>query len=894
MGGTRAKGKVKGKKRKREIGTNAEQKRKKKERAELEGEFDAETWLDEKLEEANGNVRWTRAIIKEVRELEKSKRERIRREITFKLIVENGEEERRLELIRQAASAGIKEDEVSKKRIKPNMIMSLEFENPGFERTGIGGIIKSRAVIDSLPFGVEVEDREGGKDIDLDELPVVVYSYVEDIRRAILNYKKVLEETESMRLAQIPCDCEGSEYCNEKLGHILTGDLSIVKEAKLRELLTKGPKYRERRKVDLDKVREGIKQSLEQVVQAWSNKKDIAVVQFAEWKQAVIDGTNSNLLTSTHKTNGDKKEEVLKSESGIAALEELHARFALVSADKSENNVIVVCRRYYVQRLREELEGKPEAAVDNAHEDEGRGGGNGKEEVGEENEGVGKQGKGHSEGVGGRSGKEEWDGVTAGTSNGAPSLPKPITSSSSSSSSASSLPPNPTPPSSPQPPLAEEVGAGEKRTYRKEKRKQQELVKEMTEKLERWNIKVEEQMERLATLYWTAKMHKLPPKERFIASSRRCVTKPLSQLLAKCLKLVQSTWKRKCERDFKKTGIKSFWIVESTDEVLKVVEEVNKRGEARDVESYDFSTLYTKIEHEDLKEAMKFVVEGAFEEERTKLDKSDEKAGIGKREHNIRMSVYNTSAKFVAEPKEGTFAVTAAELLELIELLVDNIYVAYGEQVYRQWIGIPMGTDCAPFLANLYLFAKEHRWITGIAITDRELALCFSLTERYIDDLLSINGGGAIGKHKDSIYPRSLVLNKENKDNHTTHFLDANFTINDKRIIRTLYDKRDEFPFEVRSFPDLSGNVHFKNSHGVLAGQLQRIAKVSTHFEQFSKRVRALTSKLVNQSFDKVRLGNVCKKFYNERKSLVQCYRQNKKEVDEGLFIASCFDPPKT
>jgi hypothetical protein len=204
-------------------------------------------------------------------------------------------------------------------------------------------------------------------------------------------------------------------------------------------------------------------------------------------------------------------------------------------------------------------------------------------------------------------------------------------------------------------------------------------------------------------------MHKLPPKERFIASSRRCVTKPLSQLLTKCLKTVQSTWKRKCERDFKRTGIKSFWIVESTDEVLKVVEEVNKKKMAKDVESYDFSTLYTKIEHEVLKEAMKFVIEGAFEEERDKLNRSDIKAGNEAREQDIRMSVYGTSAKYVEGPREETLSVTAAELLELIELLVDNIYIVSGEQVYRQWIGIPMGTDCAPFLANLYLFAKEHR-----------------------------------------------------------------------------------------------------------------------------------------------------------------------------------------
>ena len=62
-------------------------------------------------------------------------------------------------------------------------------------------------------------------------------------------------------------------------------------------------------------------------------------------------------------------------------------------------------------------------------------------------------------------------------------------------------------------------------------------------------------------------------------------------------------------------------------------------------------------------------------------------------------------------PKVNTKSVSEAELIELIELLIDNIYITYGGDVYKQWIGIPMGTDCAPFLANLYLFALEYKYI---------------------------------------------------------------------------------------------------------------------------------------------------------------------------------------
>ena len=41
-------------------------------------------------------------------------------------------------------------------------------------------------------------------------------------------------------------------------------------------------------------------------------------------------------------------------------------------------------------------------------------------------------------------------------------------------------------------------------------------------------------------------------------------------------------------------------------------------------------------------------------------------------------------------------------LLEMIEYLIDNIYIKVGSKVFRQQVGIPMGTDCAPLLANQF------------------------------------------------------------------------------------------------------------------------------------------------------------------------------------------------
>ena len=62
-------------------------------------------------------------------------------------------------------------------------------------------------------------------------------------------------------------------------------------------------------------------------------------------------------------------------------------------------------------------------------------------------------------------------------------------------------------------------------------------------------VEIEEAHLKLASMYWTAKMHYDPPRSRFIASSSKCVTKSLSQLISKCLKLVQKEHKKKCARE---------------------------------------------------------------------------------------------------------------------------------------------------------------------------------------------------------------------------------------------------------------------------------------------------------------------------------------------------------
>ena len=57
------------------------------------------------------------------------------------------------------------------------------------------------------------------------------------------------------------------------------------------------------------------------------------------------------------------------------------------------------------------------------------------------------------------------------------------------------------------------------------------------------------------------------------------------------------------------------------------------------------------------------------------------------------LSVYNTKASFVNNPKRETKAYSESQLIEMVNYLIDNCYVTCGNRLFRQNFGIPIGTD---------------------------------------------------------------------------------------------------------------------------------------------------------------------------------------------------------
>ena len=170
--------------------------------------------------------------------------------------------------------------------------------------------------------------------------------------------------------------------------------------------------------------------------------------------------------------------------------------------------------------------------------------------------------------------------------------------------------------------------------------------------------------------------------------------------------------------------------------------------------------------------------------------------------------------------------------------------------MFQQIIGLPMGTDCAPFLANLFLYSYEYKWLDNKRIKGQYHILSkYNNCSRYIDDLLLINNYEHMLEAMLEIYAEELCLIADDSDGQSTPFLDLMFTIKDKVIYTSIYDKRDEFDFPIVSFPNLSGNVPVLPSYGVFIGELVRYARACSYFTDFRERVLKLINKLKTQLF---------------------------------------------
>ena len=158
---------------------------------------------------------------------------------------------------------------------KPKHFMKIKFLNKAVDAINLPALLRSTSVTDKIP--VYFRDKEP---------PVVSYEYTSTVASKLLNFAPTLSNlnvSEYLSNSQT-CQCKKSKFCYEPHGHVITGDLRVIENARLRELVAKGPKYREPNRVNWKATETMFLESIDLYAKHWSKREQVELKYLSEWK----------------------------------------------------------------------------------------------------------------------------------------------------------------------------------------------------------------------------------------------------------------------------------------------------------------------------------------------------------------------------------------------------------------------------------------------------------------------------------------------------------------------------------------------------------------------------------------------------------------------------------
>ena len=612
--------------------------------------------------------------------------------------------------------------------------MVIKFCNKFIEQVDLGSILKEKEIKRSFPC-----------ESDYFRVPTVSYKYERSIRSKILNYRQT--NLERLNHKTMTCSCSNNpKYVDSHHGHIATGNLNLIENLELRDIISKGLNHRDQVKPDKKKAYEEIKKGLRDYILKMSKKLKKAEVCFSEWKTMVLE----NVWTNLDKKKSINANNVLSKKNVIDELERLHEQYVLVPTDKAANNVTIMCKKFYLSLIDNEINST---------------------------------------------------------------------------------------------------------NFQKENITPEEVIKVHSSFLASVGIKLDKDNEHLPFIYCTTKQHKTPLGFRYITAGYNSSLKQLSVLVGICLKSMLHSAKNYSRYQNRFHRRNNFYVVDGHDEVLEFLNSCNIVHKGRkSISTFDFSTLYTSIPHSQLKKNLEKFVKRTFNFKEKKY---------------IIPNLFTKRAYFGNSSNGKNISFDVDKLLLCMNYLIDNAYVIHDGIVYRQIIGIPMGTNSAPHLANIYLFVYEYEYIEKL-VESNDSKFLEKLTNifRFQDDLFSVNDDGLFENVLGDIYPEEMKISKTNISSSKCSYLDLLVSIYKGKFRIKLFDKRDDYKFKVFSYPYLEGNIPETRSYGIFISQLVRFCSINNTLVGFISDVHNLVLKLCNQGFLLAALRNKFLKFYKSRINL--------------------------
>ena len=146
-----------------------------------------------------------------------------------------------------------------------------------------------------------------------------------------------------------------------------------------------------------------------------------------------------------------------------------------------------------------------------------------------------------------------------------------------------------------------------------------------------------------------------------------------------------------------------FSSIKNSGEMLNKLKCRKCRGfRATRLSTYDFSTLYTTLPHNLIKKKT------------SKFDSVNLQKGI-KNHGSLYLACNDRKALFTSSNQSRYALWSCQNVCDALSYLLDNIYIRFGTKLYRKIVGIPMGTNCAPLVADLFLYCFENDRFYGFS-----------------------------------------------------------------------------------------------------------------------------------------------------------------------------------
>ena len=570
------------------------------------------------------------------------------------------------------------------------------------------------------------------------------FSYGPTIGRKIFNYNKTLNNLKENDLLIDSCDCRESfsAFLYEPHGHVHTGNLDIISNTKLRDVMSKGAKFRLTPSISKSKILASLKVSIEKLKKKLASRCKLKEINFDMWFDVLwkLIKKRCDILTPDILNSND----IFEDDAVNSYLNGLYERFVIVPVDKACNNFAIICKNFYFQVLKNELGiGKNEFII----------------------------------------GNEVYQYVNKTTS--------------------------------------------------------QFFDEQIKENLELGNI-LKEEDKYIPALYWTSKQHKDPYKFRFIAGASRSTNKAISIEVSLALKCIKRQFKNYCAVIKRNSGLNYFWSIDNSQEFIDKLNDVKK---ADTIETFDFSTLYTNLPLDKIYDSLEQLIIKMF-----------------KHSGSLYILVNATRKKsFWCNGKDyiGYKRYTIDKLLDALKFILYNSYIQFGNMIFKQITGIPMGGNSSPFIADLYLSWHEYCFMVKLSKSNYSLASILSKNSRYIDDIAVVNYLG-FSVLKNEIYDSSLTLEGSATGYHYDTFLDLQIRIFQNQFIIGIYHKVDDFNFEVINFPFPESNISYKIGFSTFYSQLIRFFRLCNNPKDFLARVNLTYYKLLVRGYS----GKLLSKYF--------------------------------